>query len=447
LITFINPIKINSFNTIFSSNISNKLNFMRAISDLFTKYTFTSTERFLRYVQIDTQSDPYSETSPSTEKQKDLGRVLVDELKNLGLQQVELDEYGYVYTFIPSTVSHESPTLCFCAHMDTSPDCSGADVKPIVHANYQGQDLVLPDDTSVIIRASEHPDLLEQYGNDIITASGKTLLGADNKAGVAEIMDAIAFWITHPEVPHGPISIVFTPDEEVGRGTDHINLSKINATYGYTLDGEKRGHLENETFSADGFTVYIQGISQHPGFAKGRMESALKIAAEIITALPKDTLSPETTEGKQGFIHPTDMKGSVEEARIDFILRDFDTAKLAEYGMLIQTVSQQVLTNYPNASVRFKQYEQYRNMYEILKDHPQCMEYAMEAMKLAGLKPETCSIRGGTDGSRLTFMGLPCPNIFAGEHAFHSKQEWVSVQDMQKATETVIYLASIFSRR
>jgi tripeptide aminopeptidase len=272
-------------------------------------------------------------------------------------------------------------------------------------------------------------------------------LGADNKAGVAEIMDAVAFWLAHPEVPHGPISIVFTPDEEVGRGTDHIDIAKINATYGYTLDGEKRGHLENETFSADGFTVHIQGISQHPGFAKGRMESALKIAAEIIAALPKDTLSPETTEGKQGFIHPTDIRGSVEEARIDFILRDFDTSKMAEYGDLIRKITQNVLEKYPHATATFEQQEQYRNMYEILKDHPQCMEYAMEAMRLAGLKPETCSIRGGTDGSRLTFMGLPCPNIFAGEHAFHSKQEWVSVQDMQKATETVIYLASIYARQ
>lgn len=420
---------------------------MDLLSDLLQTYTFTSTERFLRYVQIDTQSDPRSISSPTTEKQKNLGKVLVEELKNLGIKEVELDKHGYVYTIIPTTVAHESPTLCFCSHMDTSPDCSGADVKPIIHPNYQGQDLVLPDDPTVVIRASEHPDLAEQIGHDIITASGKTLLGADNKAGVAEIMDAVAFWVAHPEVPHGPISIVFTPDEEVGRGTDHIDIAKINATYGYTLDGEKRGHLENETFSADGFTVHIQGISQHPGFAKGRMESALKIAAEIIAALPKDTLSPETTEGKQGFIHPTDIRGSVEEARIDFILRDFDTSKMAEYGDLIRKITQNVLEKYPHATATFEQQEQYRNMYEILKDHPQCMEYAMEAMRLAGLKPETCSIRGGTDGSRLTFMGLPCPNIFAGEHAFHSKQEWVSVQDMQKATETVIYLASIYARQ
>jgi tripeptide aminopeptidase len=330
--------------------------------------------------------------------------------------------------------------------MDTSPDCSGAAVKPLVHLNYQGQDIVLPDDSSVVIRMDEHPDLAEQIGNDIITASGLTLLGADNKAGVAEIMDAVAFWIEHPGVPHGPISIVFTPDEEVGRGTDHIDIGKINAQYGYTLDGEKRGHLENETFSADGFQIHIEGVSQHPGFAKGRMESAIKIASEIVQALPKDRLSPESTEGMEGFIHPVQIQGSVESAQIDFILRDFKTEKLVEYGDFLKKLTGNILRNYPLSSASFKQTEQYRNMYEILKDHPQCMELAMKAMKMAGLEPETTSIRGGTDGSRLTFMGLPCPNIFAGEHAFHSKQEWVSIQDMQKATETVIYLAYLFTK-
>jgi tripeptide aminopeptidase len=320
-------------------------------------------------------------------------------------------------------------------------------VKPLVHSYYHSQDLVLPDDPSVIIRLSEHPDLAEQIGNDIITASGTTLLGADNKAGVAEIMDVAAFYAAHPEVLHGPITILFTPDEEVGRGTDHVDMEKINAKYGYTLDGEKRGHLENETFSADGFVVKIQGISQHPGFAKGRMESALKIAAEIINTLPKDRLSPETTEGKEGFIHPTDISGSVEEATIEFIIRDFDTKKLREYGFIIQQITEMVLRKYPHSTATYTQTEQYRNMNEILVDHPECIDLAMEAMRLAGLNAETTSIRGGTDGSRLTFMGLPCPNIFAGEHAFHSKQEWVSVQDMQKATETVLYLVDLFQNR
>lgn len=420
---------------------------MPQLSELIQKYAFTSKDRFLDYVQIDTQSDPHSSSIPTTKKQTNLGKVLVSELHSLGISNAHLDEFGYVYAHIASNVTHEVPGLCFCAHMDTSPDCSGENVKPIVHPYYHGQDLVLPDDPSVIIRLSDHPDLAEQIGNDIITASGTTLLGADNKAGVAEIMDVAAFYAAHPEVPHGPITILFTPDEEVGRGTDHVDMEKINAKYGYTLDGEKRGHLENETFSADGFVVKIQGISQHPGFAKGRMESALKIAAEIVNTLPKDRLSPETTEGKEGFIHPTDIYGSVEEATIEFIIRDFDTEKLREYGFIIQQISEMVLRKYPNSSATYTQTEQYRNMNEILVNHPECIDLAMEAMRLAGLKAETTSIRGGTDGSRLTFMGLPFPNIFAGEHAFHSKQEWVSVQDMQKATETVLYLVSLFVER
>ncbi len=418
---------------------------MPNISDLFEQYLFSSKERFLAYVQIDTQSDPNSELSPSTEKQKDLGILLVQELQEMGISNAHIDAHGYVYAHLPSNVSKVIPGLCFCAHMDTSPDCSGKDVKPIVHMDYQGQDLVLPDDPSVCIRLVEHPDLGEQIGHDIITASGLTLLGADNKAGVAEIMDAVAFWMSHSDVPHGPISIVFTPDEEVGRGTDHIDIQKINAKYGYTLDGEKRGHLENENFSADGFHIHIEGVSQHPGFAKGRMESAIKIASEIVQSLPKDRLSPESTEDMEGFIHPVQIQGTVETAQIDLILRDFKTEKLSEYGDFLKKLSAKVLRNYPGSSATFTQTEQYRNMLEILKDHPACIDLAIRAMKMAGITPETKSIRGGTDGSRLTFMGLPCPNIFAGEHAFHSKQEWVSVQDMQKATETVIYLAYLFT--
>jgi len=420
---------------------------MTHLRQLISKYSFSSKDRFLTYVKIDTQSDPKSTTSPSTEKQKDLALLLVKELHELGISNAHTNEFGYVYAHLESNVSNDIPGICFCAHMDTSPDCSGLGVKPIIHENYQGEDIILPDDPSVIIRLNEHPDLQEQFGNDIITASGTTLLGADNKAGVAEIMDAVAFWQQYPSVEHGPISIVFTPDEEVGRGTDHIDIQKINAVYGYTLDGEKRGHLENETFSADGFTIKIKGISQHPGFAKGRMESAIKIAAEIISNLPKENLSPETTEKMEGFIHPVDIQGHVEEAQIDFILRDFDTLKLIEYGNLLKEITANVLKNYPNSTADFIQTEQYRNMNEILKDHPLCISLAMKAMELAGLTPETTSIRGGTDGSRLTFMGLPCPNIFAGEHAFHSKEEWVSVQDMQKATETILYLAELYKVR
>ena len=440
-------VKINLINTIFSKDISKIFDSMTHLQQLISTYSFSSKDRFLTYVKIDTQSDPKSTTSPSTEKQKDLALLLVKELHDLGISNAHTNEYGYVYARLESNVSDEIPAICFCAHMDTSPDCSGLGVKPIIHQNYQGKDIVLPDDPSVIVRLNEHPDLQEQIGNDIITASGKTLLGADNKAGVAEIMDAVAFWQKNPSVQHGPISIVFTPDEEVGRGTDHIDIQKINAVYGYTLDGEKRGHLENETFSADGFTIKIKGISQHPGFAKGRMESAIKIAADIISKLPKEYLSPETTERMEGFIHPVDMQGHVEEAQIDFILRDFDTLKLIEYGSLLKEITFNVLKNYPNSQADFIQTEQYRNMNEILKDHPLCISLAMDAMKLAGLTPETTSIRGGTDGSRLTFMGLPCPNIFAGEHAFHSKEEWVSIQDMQKATETILYLAELYTVR
>ena len=447
LSTFTNQVKISLINTIFSKDISNKFDSMTHLKQLISTYSFSSKDRFLTYVKIDTQSDPKSTTSPSTEKQKDLALLLVKELHDVGIFNAHSNEYGYVYAHVESNVSEEIPAICFCAHMDTSPDCSGFGVKPIIHENYQGEDLILPDDSTVVIRLSEHPDLKEQVGNDIITASGLTLLGADNKAGIAEIMDAVAFWQQNPSVQHGPISIVFTPDEEVGRGTDHIDIQKINAVYGYTLDGEKRGHLENETFSADGFTIKIKGISQHPGFAKGRMESALKIAAEIVSKLPKSTLSPETTEKMEGFIHPVDIQGHVEEAQIDFILRDFNTLKLIEYGNLLKEITFDVLIKYPNSHADFIQTEQYRNMNEILKDHPLCISLAMDAMKLAGLTPETTSIRGGTDGSRLTFMGLPCPNIFAGEHAFHSKEEWVSVQDMQKATETILYLAELFTLR
>lgn len=445
--TFINPTKINLINTIFSKDISKIFDSMTYLQQLISTYSFSSKDRFLTYVKIDTQSDPKSTTSPSTEKQKDWALLLVKELLDLGISNAHTNEYGYVYAHLESNVSNDIPAICFCAHMDTSPDCSGFGVKPIIHENYQGKDIILPDDPSVIIRLNEHPDLQEQIGNDIITASGTTLLGADNKAGVAEIMDAVAFWQQHPSVQHGPISIVFTPDEEIGRGTDHIDIQKINAVYGYTLDGEKRGHLENETFSADGFTIKIKGISQHPGFAKGRMESAIKIAAEIISNLPKENLSPETTEKMQGFIHPVDIQGHVEEAQIDFILRDFDTLKLIEYGNLIKEITAKILKNYPNSTADFVQTEQYRNMNEILKDHPLCISLAMDAMRLAGLTPETTSIRGGTDGSRLTFMGLPCPNLFAGEHAFHSKEEWVSVQDMEKATETILHLAELYTSK
>ena len=410
-------------------------------------FKFTVTERFLRYVTIDTQSDPTSDTCPSTLKQKNLGTALVTELQAAGLQDAHIDEYGYVYATVPSNSDKDNiPVICFCSHMDTAPDCSGYGVKPIIHKNYQGQDLVLPGDPSQIIRLSNHPDLKNQIGNDIITASGTTLLGADNKAGVAEIMDACYQLMNHPEIKHGKIRILFTPDEEIGRGVDKVDIKKLGAYAGYTMDGESAGNMENETFSADGAKLIINGISSHPGFAKGKMQSAIKIAGQIIAALPYD-LSPEGTENMQGFVHPVSISGHVETAEIEFIIRDFDDAKLKSHADVIRKIADEVLKNFPGCSYELKVHEQYRNMKKVLDQHPQIVEYGMEAMRRAGLNARVCSIRGGTDGSRLSFMGLPCPNIFAGEHAFHSKHEWVSIQDMQKAVETILHLCMIWEER
>lgn len=404
----------------------------------------TAKERFLRYVTIDTQSDPNSPTCPSTEKQKNLGRLLVEELKAIGVTDAEMDENGYVYGTIPSNTDKKVPVLCFCSHMDTSPDCSGEGVKPIVHDHYKGQDLVLPDDKSVVIRMSEHEDLKHQIGNDIITASGTTLLGADNKAGVAAIMDAAQIWLTDKSLKHGKIRILFTPDEEIGRGVDKVNMKKLGARFGYTIDGETAGSIEDETFSADGATITIHGISAHPGFAKGKMENALKIAARIVAKFP-DKLSPEHTEDKQGFIHPVHFEGNIEKAIVKLIIRDFTESGLRRHAKTLQKIVDGVLKGFPNARAEVKIVEQYRNMGKVLRRHPQVVAYAIEALKRAGYKtPLQRAIRGGTDGSRLSYMGLPCPNIFAGEHAFHSKQEWVSVQDMEKAAETILHLASVW---
>jgi tripeptide aminopeptidase len=407
----------------------------------------TVLERFLRYVKIDTQSDPASKTIPSTEKQKNLGKLLVKELKAIGVADAKLDKYGYVYGTIPSNSSKQVPVICFCSHMDTSPDSSGENVKPIVHKNYQGTDIVLPDDPTQILKPKDHPHLLEQIGNDIVTASGTTLLGADNKAGLAEIMDAAKFLMDHPEIKHGEIKILFTPDEEIGRGVDKVNMKKLGAKFGYTIDGEKAGSIEDETFSADGVLITIHGVSAHPGFAKGKMENAIKIASEIVAALPKDKLSPESTEGKEGFVHPVVMEGMAEKATIRFIIRDFTDEKLAEHEDVLRKIMDKVLKKYPNSTAEFKVTEQYRNMKKVLDQHPEVTDYAVEAIGRAGLKPQRSSIRGGTDGSRLSFMGLPCPNIFAGEHAFHSKHEWVSVQDMEAAVRTIVHLAMIWEEK
>jgi tripeptide aminopeptidase len=401
-------------------------------------------ERFIKYVQIDTQSDADSPTCPSTEKQKKLGKVLVQELLGLGIKDAHLDDFGYVYATIAASTDKKVPVICFCSHMDTSPDCSGENVKPIVHKNYQGQDLVLPDDNSVIIKLNDHKDLKAQIGNDIITASGTTLLGADNKAGVAEIMEAAAFFAQNADVKHGTIKILFTPDEEIGRGVDKVDLKKLAAEVAYTIDGETLGSIEDETFSADGVTLTINGISAHPGFAKGKMESAIKILAEILSALPKDKLTPESTSGKEGFIHPVGINGNAEQATAHFIIRDFEDEKLQEHENVLENLVKEVLKAYPKSTYQFKVSQQYRNMKKVLDENPKIMQYGLQAIERAGLTPIKRSIRGGTDGSRLSFMGLPCPNIFAGEHAFHGKQEWVSVQDMEKAVQTIINIACIW---
>ncbi|MFA4867357.1 MAG: peptidase T [Pedobacter sp.] len=403
--------------------------------------------RFIKYVQIDTQSDPTSPTVPSTEKQKDLGRVLVAELLDLGITDAHLDEYGYVYATIPSNTDKKVPVICFCSHMDTSPDCSGKNVKPIIHENYQGQDLVLPDDNLVVLKMKEHADLKDQIGNDIITAGGTTLLGADNKAGLAEIMEAAAFLMQNPEFKHGVIKILFTPDEEIGRGVDKVNLEKLGADFAYTVDGETLGSIEDETFSADGAVLTIKGVSAHPGFAKGKMESAIKILSDVISSLPADCLSPESTELKEGFIHPVGISGNVEEAEARFILRAFNDDELAANGELLDATVQNIIEDFPSSTYELKITEQYRNMKQVLDQYPQIIEYGIEAIKRAGITPKQQSIRGGTDGSRLSFMGLPCPNIFAGEHAFHGKQEWASVQDMEKAVETIVNIAAIWEER
>jgi tripeptide aminopeptidase len=409
-------------------------------------YTYTVIERFLKYVKIDTQSDPYSKTCPSTEKQKDLGRMLLAELLEIGITDAEMDEWGYIYATIPSNTDKSVPTICFCSHMDTSPESSGKDVKPIIHSNYDGDLISLPIG-GITIDPKEHTDLQAQVGNSIITASGDTLLGADNKAGVAEIMDMAHYFTNHPEAKHGDIRILFTPDEEIGRGADKVNIEKLNAEFGYTVDGETLGSIEDETFSADGVVVKIFGVNTHPGFAKNKMENAARIASDFIAALPKDSWSPETTNGREGFVHPYEMKSGAEEAEITFIIRSFIDSELKIYEKRLEDLLKSVMVNYPNSTYEFEVKEQYRNMKNILDGRSEIVAYAEEAIARAGLEVKKGSIRGGTDGSKLSFMGLPCPNVFAGEHAFHSKKEWVSVQDMHRAVDTLINIAQIWEER
>ena len=414
---------------------------------MFENYSFSVAERFIRYVQIDTQSDPQSKSHPSTEKQKDLGRLLVSELQAAGLQDAELDDFGYVYATLPATTVKPVPVVCFCAHMDTAPDCAGKGVKPIIHHNYDGGDIQLPDDPAQSIVAREHPYLAGRKGDDIITASGTTLLGADDKAGIAVIMDMVQFFIQNPGVEHGKIRILFTPDEEIGRGVDKVDLAKLSADFGYTLDGGERGTLEDETFSADAMAITFHGISAHPGYGKDKLVNAIKVAAHFIDLLPKDEWSPETTDGRYGFVHPVRLSGVAEKATVEFIVRDFYTAKLSAYEEHLRSKVEDTLAVFPGATAETVVTEQYRNMKEILDNHPQVTQYAAEAITRAGMELHRSSARGGTDGSRLSFMGLPCPNIFTGEMAFHGKHEYVSIQDMQKSVETIVHLACIWAEK
>ena len=410
------------------------------------KYKFTSVERFLKYVKYDTQSDEESTSFPSSEKQKKLSADLAKELKKMGLKDAVMDKWGYVMATIPSNTKKKVPPVAFIAHVDTSPAVTGKNVKPIIHKKYKGGDIKLPKG-GWVIKVIENPDLKKMKGYDIITTDGSTLLGADNKAGVAEIMDAVNYFLTHPEVKHGPIKICFTPDEEVGRGTEKIDLKKLGAKYAYTVDGSSRGEVESETFSADGVVIKFIGKNIHPGYAKNQMINSIKIASAFMESLPKKTLSPETTEKRQGYVHCTSINGLEEATTLKFIIRDFETPKLKKYEQLLEKLAKQAVAKFPGSKYEFKVINQYRNMKEVLVKYPQVAKYAVQAMKNLGIKPIMHPIRGGTDGSRLSFMGLPCPNIFAGEHSFHSQLEWVAVEDMEMAVKVIVEIAQIWEKR
>jgi tripeptide aminopeptidase len=405
----------------------------------------TVLDRFLRYVTYDTQSSERATTYPSTEKQLVLLRNLAAELRALGLADASVDEFGYVMATVPATTTKPGvPTIGFIAHVDTSPEMPGAGVKPIVHRGYDGRDLALPDDPSAVLRLADNPALAEQIGHDIVTASGTTLLGADNKAGVAEIVTAAAHLMAHPEIAHGPVRIAFTPDEEVGHGTDHFDVVRFGAQCAYTMDGGRRGEIEIESFSADAMTVTFHGFNTHPGYAKGRMVNAIKVAAAFIDRLPHDALSPETTEGHAGFVHPYVIQAGVERTAVRLLVRDFETAGLTQKEAMLERLAREAAAACPGARVEVSIEESYRNMKEVLDRHPEIAERARDAIRRAGLEPRTHPIRGGTDGCRLSFMGLPTPNLFAGEHNFHSRLEWVSVQDMEKAVEVIVHLCQIW---
>ncbi|MEP7116979.1 MAG: peptidase T [Acidobacteriota bacterium] len=405
----------------------------------------TVLDRFLRYVTYDTQAREDAATYPSTPGQLVLLRDLADELRAFGLADVVMDDYGYVMATIPATTERAVPVIGFIAHVDTSPEMSGAGVRPIVHRGYDGRDLVLPDDSAAVLRVADVPYLGECVGHDLVTASGTTLLGADDKSGVAEIMTAAAFLVAHPEIPHGAIRIAFTPDEEVGRGTQHFDVARFGAVCAYTMDGGQRGELEFESFSADAVTVTFRGCNTHPGYAKGHMVNAIKLAARFIDRLPPDRLSPETTDGREGFVHPYVVQAAVDRTAVKLIVRDFDTSGLAMKAAWLRSLADEVVAGAAGAAVEITVEEQYRNMREVLDQHPLVVERAREAIRRTGLAVRERAIRGGTDGSRLSFMGLPTPNLFTGEQNFHSRLEWVSVQDMEKAVEVIVELAKVWA--
>ncbi|CAN5312711.1 peptidase T [soil metagenome] len=404
--------------------------------------------RFMNYVKIDTQSDPQSKSHPSTEKQKNLSLLLVQELKEMGIENAEMDEYGYVYATIASNDDKQNiPVICFCGHVDTAPDCSGTDVKPILHRNYREEDIYLPDDAAQVLSPVTHPYLRTHVGGDIITASGNTLLGGDDKAGIAIIMQAADYLMKHPEIIHGEIKILFTPDEEIGQGTAKVDIKKLNANFAYTLDGGEAGSLEDETFSADGATIDIYGVIAHPGYAKNKLVNAIKIAGEILKCLPAHEWAPEATGDRDGFVHPVRIEGIAEHATLEFIIRDFDDDKLKEHGQRLRAIAEDVVDHYLGARMDFAIREQYRNMKQILDQHPEVVAYAKEAVNRSGLEVKMESIRGGTDGSRLSYIGLPCANLFTGMQGIHSKLEWIGVNDMAKATETIIHLSMIWAEK
>lgn len=408
----------------------------------------TIAERFMRYVQVDTQSDPTSNAHPTTEKQKDLSKMLLRELYGMGITQAETDEFGYVYATIPSNSDKKDiPVICFCAHVDTAPDCSGTNIKPILHRYYDGQDIVLPDDPSLVLRVIDSPYLKHHLNSGVITASGLTLLGSDDKSGVAAIMEAALFFMQNPVVKHGTIRILFTPDEEVGQGTAKVDMQKLGAQFGYTLDGGEAGSLEDETFSADGATITINGVITHPGYAKDKMINALKVAGAVLEALPKTEWSPETTEAKEGFVHPVSMNGIAEKATIQFIVRDFTLAGLKAHHQRLKQIAAETVARYPGVTMDYQATEQYRNMKEVLDCCPHVVAYAEEAIQRAGLTVKKESIRGGTDGSRFSYIGMPCPNLFTGMQNIHSKLEWIGTKDMAKAAETIVHLAMIWEEK